>query len=230
MTEHDGIARELEEFDARIADLDRQLDRLQARYESAGAEVGSLAQNDVAIIASARVEAERLLSVIRGTSLFGRYSADADEQRRMANRWRAFATAVIGILGITYIYLIAVNRVADLPSGSLMAASIPALALFFYFSLESFNHRRREADRRRIALRMAAVEAYMEQRLGDPSTRAQAMSLMDEFIRQHFIKPELDPNEISYLGPGPKFSLVSIVRRDRQSPGSTASTVGPPAE
>jgi hypothetical protein len=40
--------------------------------------------------------------------------------------------------------------------------------------------------------------------------------LMDEFVRKHFIQPDLDSNDMSYLGP--RLSLVTVLNRGGQQP------------
>jgi hypothetical protein len=91
------------------------------------------------------------------------------------------------------------------------------LGLFFYASFESQNHRRREADRQRISLRIAAIESYIEQRrsMQDPDV---ASKLLDEFIREHFILPSLDSNDMTYIGP--RRGLFSALQRGGSKEGS----------
>ena len=60
---------------------------------------------------------------------------------------------------------------------------------------------------------MSTIEAFTKQwrdagRAGD---RKVAEELMDEFVRQHFIQPELDSNDMSYLGP--RFSFATVLNR-----------------
>lgn len=195
----------------RVDDLRKKVDGLEAEYETASGDVHSRAASDLNYLHQARQEAERLLTVIRGGSLFGRYHADADEHARAADRWRRLSLLVLLLWVASTGYLLYLQVISTAVAGLLI---VPFLTLFFYCSLESNGHRRREANRRRIALRMAAVEAYMAQRLSDASTQVDAMKVMDEFIRQHFILPELDQTDVPYLGPGPKFSLLHITTRD----------------
>lgn len=206
----------------RIDELRKKVEGLEAEYETAAGDVHNRAADDLNFLHQARQEAERLLTVIRGSSLFGRYHSDADEHARSADRWRYASVGALILWMLAMAALLKFYSVSSLETGVI---AIPFLVLFFYCSLESNAHRRREANRRRIALRMAAVEAYMAQRLGAADTRADAIKVMDDFVRQHFIRPELDETDVPYLGPGPKFSLLHITTRD-SSTGSAAPSIG----
>ncbi|MGW6930854.1 hypothetical protein ACWGE0_12380 [Lentzea sp. NPDC054927] len=46
---------------------------------------------------------------------------------------------------------------------------------------------------------------------GRAGDRKIAEELMDEFVRKHFIQPDLDTNDMSY--PGPRLSLVTVLNR-----------------
>jgi hypothetical protein len=101
------------------------------------------------------------------------------------------------------------------------------LTLFIYASVESHNHRRREFDRRRIALRVSAIEAFTKQRrdAGRAGDRKVAEELMDEVVRKHFIQPDLDSNDMSYLGP--RLSLVTVLNRAGQHPPRADGSASP---
>jgi hypothetical protein len=61
---------------------------------------------------------------------------------------------------------------------------------------------------------MAAIETYMQQKK-DAGHSEEAWEIIDEFIREHFIAPTLDSNDISYIGP--RTGIFRIFQRQRPS-------------
>lgn len=200
----------IDRLEAEISDLRDSINDLVIDYQRAGGRLRTIVDEDVLSIASAKEEAEGLLTVIRGGALFGRYQSDADEHMRQADRWRRAAAAVLILMPIG---LLAVVRLTSITDTQLLLLTTTSIAIFLYFSIESHNHRRREFDRRRISLRMAAIESFLTQRLADEATREQAQSVMDEFIKKHFIEPDLDDNTMAYLAP--RNSFLTIVHRPK---------------
>ncbi|MDX8141484.1 hypothetical protein SK854_05130 [Lentzea sp. BCCO 10_0061] len=87
-----------------------------------------------------------------------------------------------------------------------------------------------EFDRRRSSLRVSAIEAFAKQRrdAGRVGDRKIAEELMDEFVRKHFIQPDLDSNDMSYLGP--RLSLVTVFSRGGQQQPSRADGAASPKQ
>jgi len=200
---HGTVKKRLEELNKVAASLD-------LAYREAGHDLSKNVIDDLAFIRGARREAAKITTILRGTELFGRYAQDADHHYRVANRWRLGAVIVALAYPFMALFLI---KVLDLNATGVASVMASALLLFFYASVESFNHRRREFDRRRIALRVSAIEAFTKSRRegGDSSSRKTAEALLDEFVRKHFIQPELDSNDMTY--PGPRFSLITLFQR-----------------
>ncbi len=208
-------SRLLTTIERRVGKLSSQLDALEFEYRQAGQNLNTTAAQDVKAIREAREEAERITTILRGTELFGRYAQDADHHFRVANRWRTSAVLVLMSMPLIAVLL---STVAALGNVTAAIALAPMLALFVYASVESHNHRRREFDRRRISLRVSAIEAFTKQRRenGKPGDRKTAEDLMDDFVRKHFIEPDLDSNDMSYVGP--RFSLVTVLSRNNKEP------------
>ncbi|GAB2864378.1 hypothetical protein [Lentzea nigeriaca] len=184
----------------RVEELRGQVAALQLEYRQAGNNLATTVADDLTVIREAREESQRITTILRGTELFGRYAQDADHHLKVANHWRAAAVVVLLLMPVVAVVLAVFVPLGAVP---LTIALTPLLTLFIYASVESHNHRRREFDRRRIALRMSAIEAFTHQRResGQESDRRTAEKLMDEFVRKHFIQPDLDSNDMSYLGP-----------------------------
>lgn len=137
----------------------------------------------------------------------------------VANHWRTGAILVLLSMPVVAVVLTTLAGLANIPTAIALA---PMLALFVHASVDSHNHRRREFDRRRISLRMSAIEAFTKQRResGEPGDRKTAEELMDEFVRKHFIEPDLDSNDMSYVGP--RVSLVTVFSRNNKAPDKKA--------
>lgn len=210
--------RLLSTLERRTEKLGARLDALEFEYRQAGQNLPARAAQDVVAIREAREEAERITTILRGTELFGRYAQDADHHLRVANRWRT--SAVLVLLTMPVVALL-VSSLAAVGAATTAIALSPMLVLFAYASVESHNHRRREFDRRRISLRVSAIEAFTKQRRenGKPGDRRIAEDLMDDFVRKHFIEPDLDSNDMSYVGP--RISLVTVFSRNKV-PDTTA--------
>lgn len=191
-------------------DLETQIGALQLEYRRAGNNLNAQVAADLAYIHEAREEAKQITTILQGTALFGRYAQDADHHFKIANRWRAAAVAIL-IASPPAVAILA--KVADLSGIELASSIAPVLVLFIYASVESHNHRRREFDRRRIALRVSAIEAFSNQRrrAGEAADQKAADKLLDEFVRKHFIEPDLDANDMTYIGP--RFSVVTVLDR-----------------
>jgi hypothetical protein len=198
-------------LETKLKHLEDQYRSLTIRYERAGANIKTEAHSHMAYIQYVRQEAEQVLELIRGGALFGRYSADADEHKRIADSWRRAAVAA---LLVTLAGIVALAIIWNLPTATLAVCMVPAAGLFFYASLESHNHRRREFDRRRIALRMSAIESYMQNRQAKLNDESKVWSVLDDFIAKHFIAPDLDSNDMSYLGP--RDSIFALFQRKSQ--------------
>lgn len=205
-TSVDGLNKKLEE-------LELQIDSLKREYRQAGHELQRQVADDLVFIHDAREEAQLVATVLQGSELFGRYAQDSDRHGRIANRWRFGAVSVL-IAAAPIILTLAATL--SLGAAALTAATAPLIVLFLYASLESNNHRRREFDRRRIALRLSAIETFTKQRreAGDAQSRRTAERLLDEFVRKHFIQPDLDSNDMTHLGP--RFSLVTVLERQQR--------------
>jgi hypothetical protein len=199
-----------------VDELRRQIDVLKLEYRRAAGDLPAKVAADVASIKEAREEATRIATFLQGTELFGRYAQDANRHSRIADRWRV---AAVSILAIAAIGAAVIAKYLSLSEAALVTTLTPALGLFVYASLESHNHRRREFDRRRIALRVSAIEAYTKQRreTGSPDEKREAEALLGEFIRKHFINPELDSNDMA----APAFSFVTVTER-RSAGGAPA--------
>jgi hypothetical protein len=177
---------------AQITEMRGDLSDLELSYRLAGGDLKNLATRDAEDIERLRDEAQRLVVLLRGGALFGRYAADADRHRRTANLWRWGAVAVL--LTATALLVGLPLLISDISWAQTFASVAPLVLLFTYASSESSNHRQRELDRRRIYLRMAAIESYIDGR------RDEAKALLDLFIRKHFIEPDLDANELTVVG------------------------------
>jgi hypothetical protein len=219
-TDETSDARSVHTLQKEVENLRRQVDLLRLEYRRAGSDLPSRVAADVASIKEAREEATRIATFLQGTELFGRYAQDAAFHRRIANRWRI--TAVI-ILVLASLGAVGISKYLPLSEAALATTLTPAFGLFVYASLESHNHRRREFDRRRIALRVSAIEAYTKQRreTGSREEKREAESLLNEFIRKHFINPDLDSNDMTYS----TFSLISVTERRRN--GGTGAAAAP---
>ncbi|MGE5828588.1 MAG: hypothetical protein ACM30G_09540 [Micromonosporaceae bacterium] len=204
------LAATLKTLDQQVKEVHGQVDSLKLAYRQAGNNLVATVADDVAMIQEARAEVRRITTILQGTELFGRYAQDADHHRRIADKWRLGAVAILLLAPIVVVYL---ATVAELGNAALATAMLPILALFVYASVESYNHRRREFDRRRISLRVSAIEAFTKRRRegADAAERLAAELLLNEFIRLHFIRPDLDSNDMSYMGP--RFSLVTVLER-----------------
>jgi hypothetical protein len=194
------LTRQLSTLQNLADDLDQQIGRLRVEYERAGRNLAAQVNEDVVSIHEAWLEVERITTILRGTELFGRYAEDADHHLNIANRWRRAAVAIL-LLAPCVAASLALAAGLVFASNALVMSFFAAL--FVYASIESHNHRRREFDRRRIALRVSAIESFTKQRRegGDPEARKTAEDLLDEFVRRHFIEPELDSNDIAHLTP-----------------------------
>jgi hypothetical protein len=194
------LAHQLTALQNVVDDIEQQIGNLRLEYERAGRSLSSRVNDDVVNIHEAWLEVERITNVLRGTELFGRYAEDADHHLRIANRWRRAAVATL-LLAPCIAASLALVAKLDFAANALAMSFIAAL--FAYMSIESHNHRRREFDRRRIALRVSAIESFTKQRRdgGEPEARKTAEDLLDLFVRRHFIEPELDSNDIAHLSP-----------------------------
>ncbi|SMC85661.1 hypothetical protein [Lentzea albidocapillata] len=205
-----------------IEKLGEELAALRLHYRQAGHNLATQVAEDLSFVREAREEVERITTILRGTELFGRYAQDADHHARVANRWRA---AAVFVLLLSPLFLVLIEKLAAISGVALAVTFAPMFTLFIYASVESHNHRRREFDRRRISLRVSAIEAFTKQRrdAGRAGDRKIAEELMDEFVRKHFIQPDLDSNDMSYLGP--RLSLVTVFSRGgrQQSPRAAGS-------
>jgi len=189
----------LESLNAELAGLKRQIDGLRDEYESAGAYVRDRATSDVEFIHELRDEANNLLQLVRGRTLFGRYADDAAMHRRQANRWRRHSVVIlVAAVGLETGLVLTQTAPTWI---TLVLPALPLALLFTYTSVESQNHRRAEFDRQRIFLRMAAIESYTTT---DISSRARKKlgGLLNKFIERHFIEPELDSNDLSAVVAG----------------------------
>jgi hypothetical protein len=183
-----------------ITDLERLRAELEVDYRRAKHNLTAKVREDVAFIRDARREVEQITSILHGTELFGRYAEDADHHLRIANGWRYGAVATLLVSPCIAAGLALAGKLRPTTAAAVLTS---LLALFLYASIESHNHRRREFDRRRIALRVSAIESFTKQRResDDPAARKTAEDLLDEFVRMHFIAPELDSNDITQLTP-----------------------------
>ncbi|MDW5323188.1 hypothetical protein [Plantactinospora sp. KLBMP9567] len=182
-----------------VAELREWLTNLRHEYVLAGASVRDGADADVELIRQLRQEAESLVKLVRSATLFGRYADDADHHRRQANRWRRFAVAILVMaVGLAVYFVVALP---DLAWYQVAVPMLPLALLFTYASIESHNHRRAELDRKRIYLRMAAIESYTTTDISDQA-RDDLGGLLYKFIEKHFIEPQLDPNELSSVSAG----------------------------
>jgi hypothetical protein len=191
----DGFGPEmLRDLRQQYADLALSIDSLKVDYRRAGGEVRRKAEEDIRIIADLRQEAETLVDLIQGGSLFGRYFADAEAHKKSANRWRG---AAIGTLLVAVGLEVFLALVWPKPIGvaALVAPVLPLVLLFTYLSVESRNHRRAEFSRRRIFLRMNAIETYTKGN-DDEVGRDDLRRILHTFIERHFIEPELDPSHV----------------------------------
>lgn len=187
------LSTELRTAQVDARNLRDQVDMLAALYRRAGAEVRTRAASDVRRIEDSRIEAERIVQSLRGSSLFGRYAADARTHQNAANRWRASAVCVLIFTTSLEIFL-AVGPLA-IAGWPLAAPVFPMLLLFAYASAESRNHRRVELNRRRIYLRMAAIESYTQSTPGGV-VLGDLGDIMHRFIEKHFIEPDLDATDV----------------------------------
>ncbi|GAB3849336.1 hypothetical protein ACFPIJ_36445 [Dactylosporangium cerinum] len=222
-TDEEPDNRTVRTLQKEVEELRRQVDVLKLEYRRAASDLPGKVAADLASIKEAREEATRIATFLQGTELFGRYAQDANRHSRIADRWRITAVAILIIASIG---AVAISKYLSLSETALVTTLTPALGLFVYASLESHNHRRREFDRRRIALRVSAIEAYTKQRreTGNSDEKREAESLLGEFIRKHFINPELDSNDMAY----PTFSFVTVTERRRD--GNTDTPAHPASD
>ncbi|MFB6720795.1 hypothetical protein ACFCV3_11575 [Kribbella sp. NPDC056345] len=194
------LSKDVAKLKRELDDLERARAALDVEYRRAKHGLAAKVEEDVAFIRDARREVEQITSILHGTELFGRYAEDADHHLRIANRWRYGAVATLLLAPCVAGALALADKLKVATGISVMSCLI---GLFLYASIESHNHRRREFDRRRIALRVSAIESFTKQRRegGDPAARKTAEDLLDEFVRMHFIFPELDSNDITQLTP-----------------------------
>ncbi|MEU4293076.1 hypothetical protein AB0E63_33045 [Kribbella sp. NPDC026596] len=218
----EGLTTKLSKLRKEIADLERIRAELEVDYRRAKHNLTAKVEEDVAFIRDARREVEQITSILHGTELFGRYAEDADHHLKIANRWRYGAVGTLLAASCLAASLALAGKLEVTTSVSVMSFLI---ALFLYASIESHNHRRREFDRRRIALRVSAIESFTKQRRegGDLAARKRAEDLLDEFVRMHFIAPELDSNDITQLTPG-----TGLFRTRERSPQPRSRTANPP--
>lgn len=97
----------------------------------------------------------------------------------------------MALLVATAIELVLAIQYPTLPAVQLLAPALPLVLLFTYASFESSNHRSREQDRRRIYLRMAAIETYTQRSNITDAERLALDGLFTKFIERHFIEPIL---------------------------------------
>jgi hypothetical protein len=215
-----GLAISLSKLRSEIADLERVRAELDVDYRRAKNNLTAKVKEDVAFIRDARREVEQITSILQGTELFGRYAEDADHHFRIANTWRYGAVATL-LLSPCIVAALALAGKLEVTTGASVMTFL--IALFLYASIESHNHRRREFDRRRIALRVSAIESFTKQRRegADLAARNKAEDLLDEFVRMHFIAPELDSNDMSQLTP--RSGLFRARERSPQARSATAS-------
>lgn len=202
-----------------VADrLTGRMGLLESRYTLAGGEVRDLAQKDLQSISLARNEAERIMGLLRGSDLAARYVRDAHHHRRAANGWRLFAIAELLIAGAAVTIC---SKVLELTPVALSSLTCLLLVLFGYSAIESSNHRRREFDRSRIALRVSALEGYTESnRSAEGKVSQEAEAMMARFVEKHFIDPALDPNDMGT--PRLQFSIIRTGDRFQQEPTTKA--------
>lgn len=200
-----------------VADMQSTIAALQIEYRRAESHLPTQVADDVRRIKEARVEVDRITTILQGTELFGRYAQDADHHLGIANRWRRGAVGILALAPALELFL---ALVTDLAAWAVTATMVPVLLLFLYASVESHNHRRREFDRRRIALRVFAVEAFRQQRRdsGNARDRKAAEELLDQFIERHFINPDLDSNAMAHLAPRAGFFRVQRSAADGDQP------------
>ena len=200
---------------SRVDELGRNVENLEYMYREAGTNLRLVVADDVEHIKNAKIEVSKIAEVLRGVELFGRYAHDADNHAAIANRWRR---AAVGVLVISPAVVVATSAIFKQPASVIALALGPILALFIYCSVESYNHRRREFDRRRIALRVSAIESFTKARRdgAEEKSRRVAEELLDDFVRMHFIEPSLDSNDMDYIAP--RTGIVRVMRRDGNRP------------
>jgi hypothetical protein len=218
------LTTELAKLKREIDDLEKARASLEVEYRRAKHSLAAKVEEDVAFVRDARREVEQITSILHGTELFGRYAEDADHHLKIANRWRYGAVGTLLLAPCIAAGLALADKLEVKTSLSVMSCLV---ALFLYASIESHNHRRREFDRRRIALRVSAIESFTKQRRegGDAAARRTAEDLLDEFVRMHFIAPELDSNDIAQLTP--RTGLFRAGERPAQAQSRTASPARP---
>lgn len=134
----------------------------------------------------------------------------------------------MALLVATAIELVLAIQYPTLPAVQLLAPALPLVLLFTYASFESSNHRSREQDRRRIYLRMAAIETYTQRSNITDAERLALDGLFTKFIERHFIEPDLDSNDMTFVGArgvGPWRAMLH--RRSRQSGSEVKPEVKP---
>jgi hypothetical protein len=187
------------ELDDLVSDLRSQIAATKNRHRQDSYQLKTSAVRDGEHIAQVKAEADRLIGNIRGSSLFGRYAADAERHRRAADRWRWAAISVLLVSAGVGIAL--AKLVPDVGWEKTLAPLLPLGLLFTYCSVESSNHRVKEHERRRVYLHMAAIESYVTPDSG--GRRAGADELLDAFIRRNFIDRTLeDHNYVTSWGWG----------------------------
>jgi hypothetical protein len=195
-----AIRAELVTQSAAIQDFRSELELLRDEYRREVIDFTSSSAEDLNSIHELRLQAEQLVDLLQGGTLFGRYARDAKAHKHSANRWRGFAVAILLATVALETGLALTASSVSIGPVQLAAPAVPLLLLFAYASVESNNHRRSELDRRRIYLRMAAIESYTQRRDADGVSAEEMEGVLKRFIEQHFIAPDLDPNDVTGFG------------------------------
>lgn len=193
-TEIEKLKNDIHFLNTQIQRLKRSASGLATDYILAGEEVGRLATDDVRAIQQLRQRASQIVNLLESSEISGRFDKDARRNRRSADVWRMLAIAsLLGSAGVAYLTFptLTGDRTAEI------GYAIGVVILFGFCAMESNNHRRREFDRTRIALRVSALEAFMEQKRDQEGRLPpDAEKLRTKFVTKHFIDPELDSNDM----------------------------------
>ena len=201
-----------EEWKAIKSGLEENAANTQREFEQKAADAaGSLtgqADEVLAEIRKKRDEVAELYRVVTDTSSSGAFAAEADEQKKAADKWRW--VAVIGgvvtiALAVVAVVFSAVDKDGSISSHltSLVVAAA-AGGLTAYAARQSGHHRDREDETRRLALELAAFGPFTSELVDTEKVRA-------EYVERLFKGAEHERRDDGAIGKDQVSLLQTIV-------------------
>lgn len=165
------------ELDGQRKKLDETLNDLKTTSQTRTDELISQATQNAAAIEEKLATAESVVGLITQTSMTGTYTKFANDEDKIANRWRSgvVVTGILFVAGLSW--LLWYEEARDLkavtnPSKFALALAIGALAS--YCARQAAAHRRAARHARSLQLALSALPAYLEE-IGDAAKRREML-------------------------------------------------------